>query len=154
MPAALRLDIDPPLHGWATVRLTAPGVALEFAASHTPRDSINDLARAALGLAASDPKQLVIWNTEPVEFEFWFTSVGSWTRLEVRQFPDSQRRRLGTIVAVVESDTVAFAQALWRGLRRLQGAVATEEFATAWRHSFPAVTVEQLGEQINGQTAS
>ncbi len=76
MVKGLRLDIEPPVHGWATVRLTAPGVSLEFAASYTPRDSIGDLARAATGLVAGEPEQVVTWNTEPLQYEFRFMIAG------------------------------------------------------------------------------
>jgi hypothetical protein len=153
MTEGLRLEIGPPAHGWATVRLTAPGVALEFTASYTPRDSISDLARVADGLVAGVPEQIITWNTEPREYDFRFTTAGGWTRLEVRQFPDSRRQRGhgGTAAVVLEGGTVAVARALWRALRRLQGTVAAEEFAMAWRHPFPAATVEQLGEQVRVQ---
>jgi hypothetical protein len=155
MAEALRLDIEPPSHGWATVRLSAPGVALEFTASYTPRDSISDLAWAAAGVLAGRPEQVVTWNTEPIEYEFRFATTGGRTRLAARQFPDSRRQRgcQGCVVAVVEGDPVTVARALWRGLRRLQGSVAAEEFATAWLHSFPAATVEQLGKQVRRQAA-
>lgn len=153
MAEGLRLDIGLPAHGWATVRLTAPGVALEFTASYTPRDSITDLARVAVGLIPGVPEQIVTWNTEPREYDFRFTTAGGRTRLEVRQFPDyrRQRGREGAVAAVIDGDTVAVARALWRGLRRLEGAVAAEEFATAWRHPFPTATIEQLGEHVRGQ---
>ena len=59
MAERLRLDIEAPAHGWAAVRLTAPGVALEFTASYTPRDSISDLARAAAQSLAGAPDQVV-----------------------------------------------------------------------------------------------
>ena len=77
MTDGLRLDIEPPLAGWAMVRLTAPGVRLEFAASYTPWDSINQLAQATAGLLAGLPEQVVAWNTEPVEYEFRFATKGT-----------------------------------------------------------------------------
>jgi hypothetical protein len=104
MAEGLRLDIEPPAHEWSTVRLTAPGVGLEFAASYTPRDSIGDLARAAAGLAAGLPEQVVTWNTEPAEYEFHFATAGGRTRLEVRQFPDNRRQRAGAPASVVEGE--------------------------------------------------
>jgi len=148
MAEALRLDIGPPANGWATVRLTAPAGTLEFAASYTPRDSIGELARAVAGLMAGVPELLVVWNTEPDKYEFRFETADGRTRLEVRHFPDSrrQRGRGGKVAAVVEGEAATIALALWRGLRRLQGAVPAEEFAAAWRHPFPAAVVEQLGE--------
>jgi len=150
--AGLRLDIDPPELGWATVRMTAPGVAMEFIASYTPRDSITDLARAAAGLAAGDPEQIVVWNTEPVEYEFRFETAAGRTRLEIKRFPDYRRQRRHAIgpAGVVEESSVTIARALWRTLRRLQGIMTADEFAAAWRHSFPVGTVDRLGEQLRG----
>jgi hypothetical protein len=149
MGDGLRLDIEPPAHGWATVRLTAPGTALEFAASYTPRDSIGDLASAAAGLAAGVPEQVVTWNTEPAEYEFRFATAGGWTRLEVWQFPDHRRQKgHGKVGALVEGNAAAVALALWRALRRLQGAVPPEDFAAEWGHPFPIVVVVQLGELL------
>ncbi|HTU92070.1 MAG TPA: hypothetical protein VMF69_18445 [Gemmataceae bacterium] len=147
----LRLDIESPLAGWAMVRLTAPGVRLEFDASYTPWDSIGELAQAIAGLLAGLPEQVVAWNTEPVEYEFRFTTQGVQARLEVYQYPDTRRRRRTEApVAVVEGDTISIARAIWRGLRRLQGAVSAEAFAAAWEHPFPASTVERIGEQFRG----
>jgi hypothetical protein len=155
MTERLRLDIDPPSHGWATVRLTAPGVAVEFVASYTPRDSVGDLARAAAGLAAGVPEQVVVCNTEPAEYELQFATASGWTRLQIRQYPDAtrQRGRVVTPVGVIEGDAVAIARALWRGLRRLQGAMTAEEFSAAWGYPFPVMTVERLGEHLRGQAA-
>lgn len=149
----MRLDIEPPLRGWAKIRLTAPGARLEFAASYTPWDSIDELARATAGLLVGLPEQVVSWNTEPVEYEFRFTTEDGRTRLEVYQYPDTRRqwRRAEMPVAVVEGDTSGIARAVWRGLRRLRGAVSAESFAAAWGHPFPANTVERVGEQLQGQ---
>ena len=88
MASGLRLDIESPKHGWTDVRLTAPGVELAFTASYTPRDSISDLAHAAMGVIAGVPDQVVTWNGEPTEYDFQFVTEGRRTRLEVYEFPD------------------------------------------------------------------
>jgi hypothetical protein len=154
MKDSFRLDVEPPAHGWTTVRLTASGVVLAFAASYTPRDSISDLARAAAGLAAGEPEQVVTWNSEPREYEFRFLPAEGRTRLEVHEFPDARRRwrRAETPIAVVEGDTLAVTRVIWREMRRLQGAASSEEFAFAWGHPFPAAVVERVGELLRGQT--
>src|SRR5262245_57836783 len=125
MASGLRLDIEPPVHGWTTVRLTAPSVALEFVASYTPCDSITDLARAAEALATGSLEQVVEWNTEPTEYQYRFATAEGMTRLQVSVFPDHRRGRgcSGTPVAEIVGDTVAVTRAVWRGLRRLEGAV-------------------------------
>jgi hypothetical protein len=150
MAERLRLDIEPPVHGWATVRLTAPGVVLEFSASHTPRDSISDLARAAALVAGGFPEQVVVWNTEPAEYEFQFVTASGRTRLQIQEFTNARRQR-GHAEAppvMVETESLAVARALWRGLRRLQGAVPADEFQAAWGHPFPTTTIERLGQQL------
>jgi hypothetical protein len=148
----MRLDIELTLLGWARIRLTAPGVNLEFTASYTPWDSIGELARVTAGLLAGLSEQVVAWNTEPMEYEFRFAAKSGRTRLEVHHYPDSRRRwRLAEVpVAVLEGDTIGIARAIWRGLRRLQGTVSAEEFAQAWGHPFPVSTVERIGEQLEG----
>ncbi|MDG3005490.1 hypothetical protein [Paludisphaera mucosa] len=152
MAEGQRLDVEAPAHGWATVRLTAPGVALEFTASYTPGDSIGDLARSAVQSLAGVPEEVVTWNTEPVECEFRFMAVAGRTRLEVYEFPDARhlRRDVDARTALVEGDTPAMARAVWRGLRRLQGSVPACEFAAAWGHPFPVAAVERLGEGLRG----
>ncbi len=156
MSIGLRFDIEPPRHGWATVRLMATGFQLEFAASYTPRDSISDLARATVSLLDRVPEQLVTWSAEPVEYDFRFQANGDRTRLEVHEFPDRRRRwrRVEVPLAVVEADTAAVARALWRGLRRLQGAIPTVEFEESWGHPFPTSVVERLGNQLRNQSTS
>ena len=153
MASRLRMDVEAPAHGWTTIRLTVPGVQLEFTASYTPRDSIGDLARAASGLLAGLPDSVVIWNTEPVEYEFRFVVVGTRTRLEVHEFPDfrCEGRDVVRPLVAVEEDTSTVARALWRGLRWLQGAMPEEDFAASWRHSFPRDVVERLGDQLREQ---
>jgi hypothetical protein len=148
----MRLDIEPPVHGWATIRLTAEGVYLEFVASYVPYDSIGDLARAAVDLLTGLPEQVVSWNTEPMEYDFQFVTAGGRTCLKVHQYPDSRRRRqrAEVPVATVEGDTTSLARAIWRGLRRLQGAVPAEAFAAAWRSPFPSEAVERIGDLLRG----
>ncbi len=151
--SGIRLDIDPPVHGWATVRLTAPVVAVAFVASYTPHDSIADLARAAAEVAGGSPEEVIAWNTEPTEYDFRFSTAGGVTRLQVREFPDHRRGRgcSGVPVAEVAGETAAVVLALWRGLRRLQGAMTAEAFATAWRRPFPAATVDRLGDLLRSR---
>lgn len=152
----MRLDIEPPMNGWTKIRLTAPGVHLEFTASYTPRDSIDELTRAAAGLLVGLPEQVVTWNTEPAEYEFRFAAKGGRTSLEIHRYSDLQRRgrRAEIPVAVIEDDSLSIARAIWRGLRRLQGAASAEVFAAAWRHPFPASAVERISEQLQGQPHS
>jgi len=143
----LRLEIDPPEHGWAVVRLNAPGVSLELNASYTPRDSITDLAGAASALQAGLPAEIVSWNTEPIEFDFEFERSGDQIRLEIRKYRDhsrSRRSKGGELVAVVESDVETVVNAIWRGLRRLQGHMTGSDFATAWGHDFPTSSVDGM----------
>jgi hypothetical protein len=156
MTDGLRIDIEAPQNGWASVKLTAPQVLLEFPASYTPWDSIGELARATAGLLAGLPEQVVAWNTEPVEYEFRFATKGSQTRMEIHQYPDARRRRrhAGAPVAVVEGDTIGIARAIWRGLRRLEGTVSPEVFATTCGHPFPIGIVERTGEQLRGYTST
>jgi hypothetical protein len=150
MSQEIRLDIEPPADGWTRVGLAAPGVALEFAASLTPRDSIGELARAAADLLGGGAEQVVTWCSEPVEYEFRFLTDGGVTRLEVHEFPNHRRRwrRREVPVAVVAAERGAIARAIWRALRRLQGAVTGEAFAAAWRRPFPVEIVERVGQQL------
>jgi hypothetical protein len=144
------LDIEKPAHGWATVRLTLPDAQLEFVASYTPRDSICELARVASGLIKGMPESVVIWNTEPVEYEFRFVAADGRTRLEVHEFPDFRRQGPSARkpLVAVEEDSRLVARALWRGLRRLQGMIPVEEFAASWGHPFPLDAVERLGDHL------
>lgn len=148
----VRLDFEAPSNGWVDVRLNAAGVLLEYRASYTPRDSIGDLARAADLSLAGGPEQVVVWNTEPAEYEFRFTTSAGRTRLEVRRFPDLRRRHRNAEppIASTEDQTPAIALAVWRALRRLQGAMSADEFRARWGHPFPAGTVARLGERLKG----
>jgi hypothetical protein len=150
MADGLRFEIDPPSHGWAAVRLTATGVAVSFAASHTPRDSIRELASGAARTLAGAPDLVVVWNTEPVEYEFRFVTANGRTRLEVYEFPDARRRRRGIQIPITEYEgkTLDVAFAFWRGLQRLQHAVLADQFLAEWGGPFPAGEVARLGEEL------
>ncbi len=153
MGDGLRLDMELPTPGIVTIRLSGRAAKLDLTCTSIPDDSIGDLARAATGLLAGEPEQVVVWNDNPQQYEFVFTSTCGRTRLEVRAFPGRVRSRLRpeTPVTAVEADTVEFARAIWRGLRRLQGALSEEEFLGRWHHPFPTATVERLGEQLQGR---
>lgn len=153
MADGLRLDIEPPTHGWTTVRLTAPGFALEFVASYV-YDSIRDLAQGAARALAGEPDQVVAWNTEPIEYGFRLKTEAGRTRLEVYEFPDHRRSRIvqKAPLAVVEGETLGITRAIWRGLRRVQGTVPAEEFAAAWGRPFPDADVERLGESLRAHS--
>ena len=146
--AEFRLDIELLSHGWATVRLTLPNWEIEFVASYTPRDSISDLANATAGLISGIDRHVVIWNTEPMKFEFRIVTEDARTQFEVYQYSDSRQRMPDddSPIAVFIGDRAIIARSLWRGLRRLQGSVSLEEFATSWRHQFPVETVERIGD--------
>jgi hypothetical protein len=151
MANGMRFDIGPPIHGWTPIKLTAPGVEMEFDASYTPNDSISDLVNATAAMLANVPEQVVSWNTEPHEYEFPFFTCGGRTRLEIREFPDSRRRRGVVPLAMIEEETHTLARALWRGLRRLQGSMTVEDFAAGWGHPFPEATVERIGDQLRSK---
>ena len=141
MASPLRLDIDPPAHGWTVIRLTAPGVDLTFDASAIPRDSIGDLAAAVRLIAAGGGSPHVVWNSEPVEHEFRFRVIGDRVRLDVFRFPDMRRPGPSGAdpIASIEGDRMDVARALWRGLRRLHGGVRAGAYEQAWGHRYPDV---------------
>jgi hypothetical protein len=149
----VRFDIEPPRHGWALVRLTAPGNSFECDASFTPRDSITDLARAISSLLAGETSCVVVWNTEPEAFDFNFQASRDSLRLEISEYPNYSRRRKdgGTPIATVESQMTTFVEAIWRGLRRLEGKVSNDEFAAAWHHDFPAAIVHRIGTELRAR---
>ena len=70
----MRLDIEPPIHGVAKIRLTSEGVDLEFRASYVPYDSIGDLWRATVDMLTGLPEQVVTWSLEPSEYDFRFAT--------------------------------------------------------------------------------
>jgi hypothetical protein len=145
----LRLDISLPEHGWATISLKIRDVELAFPASYTPCDSIGDLARAAGALVTAGSEQVVTWKSEPVEYEFRFMIAGDRTRLEVRSFADRRRTMPGPQpIMAFDGEATAIASVIWRSLRRLEGAIAHDDFAAAWGHPFPHATVERLGQEL------
>jgi len=149
----VRFDIEPPVHGWALVRVTAPGVSLEIDASYTPRDSITDVAFAISAMLVGHPIPVVVWNTEPQEFDFDFQTSGDSVRLEIHKFPNHSRSRnhRGTPVAVIESGLTKLAEAIWRGLRRLEGKISHGEYALAWQHDFPAGIMQRIGIELRAK---
>ena len=145
MKAPLRIDIEVCRHGWATVTLSAD-IEVRFIASYTPRDSISLLAHAACALVNGLDEVKVPWNTEPVEYEFRFAAANGRARLEVHECPDHRRRssRSKEPIAAAEGDTTEVCRAIWRGLRRLRGALPEMEYEAAWGHPFPTLPTQRL----------
>ena len=148
MPSPVRLNLQAPSRGWMDVVLTVGETRLEFSASYIPSDSVRDLAEAVSGLLRGVKDQTVSWNTEPIRYEFRFTTTGQHIRLEVYQFAD-HRQSGGVAVAAVVEETRVLCLALWRTLRRLQGQLSEAAYATAWQHPFPSEVVRRITSQLD-----
>jgi hypothetical protein len=134
--STFRLDFGRPVAGWLPVRLDGAGVTWEAVASAVPRDTVADVARAAL-LLLDDWAEPVVWNGEPMQTEWRFAVAGDRVRLEIAELPAGPCLR-------VEGPTLDLVRAIRRALRRLKAS------AEGWPHPFPEGTVLRLGQRLAG----
>lgn len=142
MAERLRFDVRHEKHGWLWVSLAWDDFATEFPASHVPCDSVGQLAQAMLTLLTYDGPVTVVWNTEPVEWEFRFRRSGPQAELCVWEFEDGRRRTgTGTLRATLSLPLLELTAPFTNALVRLG---RDEAFRAEPGRLFPEALLERM----------
>ncbi|MBH8572758.1 hypothetical protein I8752_06965 [Nostocaceae cyanobacterium CENA369] len=134
-------------HGWLPVKLITNKEEFLFTASYVPYDSLSELVEALSLFLRTGASKLVRWNTEPIEYEFVLSEYAEQARLEVFEYPGSQRIQ-GTGKAVFEfsGSRKSLIVPFWPALRDLETRVGFEQ---QWQRSLPKHKMQLLGQQID-----
>lgn len=134
-------------HGWLPVILITNEQEFSFAASYVPYDSLSQLVEALSLFLKTSASKVVIWNTEPIEYEFIFSECDDQAQIEVFEYAGSQRIQ-GTDKAVFKfsGSRQSLAIPFWRALRDIETRV---DFEQKWQRSFPKHGMQLLRQQIH-----
>jgi len=142
-----RVRFEKPVVGGLPITLTTNSNTVSFVASHTPYDSLSELVTTLITVVLEDTiHKPVRWNTEPIEYEFLFTTDGDTIAHTVIQWPDATRQRENSkIVFVMRGSRMEIALPYWRALRQLESHT-TETWE--WQHPFPTSDMRKLNQHI------
>jgi hypothetical protein len=145
-PHRLTCRFEPPEHGWLGLRLERLPDVVTFTASHTPCDSVSELAGVLLRVLRFGVAGEVAWNEEPTVTVTAFELDGDRVRLRVLAVPQGRRAML-----LEHDDTVhSVATAFVSGLHRLDADCAEGQYEAGWGHPFPRDAVAQLYRLLDG----
>lgn len=140
-----RLQLDPPRTGSMLVRLLFGAEHVDIHASHTPRDSLGDLASALLTVAQSPSIGTATFNLEPEIIDLSLEADGDDLRIDVNRCSD--HRRLDRGARLVFRRTARKQRTLitfLRAFRDLRRRCPPAEYEREWGHPFPDRAVDAL----------
>lgn len=145
----VRVRLEPPIKGWAGLRLELGSDALETSFSYTPQDSILALAAAAVSVLSSTGRRSVVFHEEPSRLELVLDrSEGDLVRISAFRHADNRIMPEPEPVLGGTCRADDFGKAMWRALRSLQESGSPELYAHEWHHPFPVREVELLGVRV------
>ena len=153
--AEVRIELEAPAHGWIAVTLVTDAASWRCVASSV-LEGLTDLVSAALELVERLPARSVVLHEEPAATRLAFVTAGDRVQVNVTHHDDHRDAMLGkpgTAVLTASCDRLDLARVIWRGFRRLQGAVDAAAIAAGWPATFPAREVAQLGERLRERGA-
>ncbi|MDR0226047.1 MAG: hypothetical protein LBI66_06480 [Burkholderiaceae bacterium] len=139
--------------GWATLKFSAPGEALEYPVSYL-HDSLGDLAAMALALANGAHHARAVFMDEPGEVHLCMQGEGETLSYELREYADWAS---WGITAMDDYEVLAHGQALrdevvrsvYRMLDGIHCCMGVEEYRKRWmEHEFPLRDYQRLGRAI------
>ena len=72
MAERVKISFKEICNGWLQVQVQLEEVLFCFTASYVPYDSVYELAKGLFIFASTSTAQTIKWNTEPVEYDFFF----------------------------------------------------------------------------------
>jgi len=128
------IQFGQPKHGWLDVSLQSPDGRNQFLASHTPDDSLTQLANAGLAVSVGHPGT-VRWSLEP-EYEFWTIGVSaSGATLITSEFS-------------ITGQPIEIAAIIMRGLADLESRWPEGSSSEHWCHEFPSRELQDLKAKV------
>jgi len=143
-----KVSFDEPVHGWIAITISIGEEEFRLIPSHTPYDSITELAVALNKILEGYSEAVARWNEEPAEYEFVFRVCGESLNFDIC---DVARIQGGVRRIPVFSFGGPRNQLLipfWRALRELQGRYDPSEYERRWNESFPTREMEVLTQRI------
>jgi hypothetical protein len=144
----LKVSFDEPEHGWIAITMSADDEQFMLIPSHTPYDSITELAVALNKILEGYSEATVRWNEEPAEYEFVFRVSEGALNLDVYEVTTVQggirRNSVFNFIGPRDQLLISF----WRALRELQGRYDPSEYERRWQEPFPTREVEVLTQRM------
>jgi hypothetical protein len=145
MPDPLALpfcvELSPPSIGWIELALRSGAAEVLIQVSHTPYDSLEEVAAAAASFLETGHVTVARLNCEPDQYDLVFEA----SRLRAVLYPGGRRTIASARdVLLHEGAPLVMARTFWRALRKLESQFEPEH----WNHPFPSQAVERLGRLV------
>ncbi len=150
MSTNFRIEFGYPKHQWIDVTLSTDDVrVISSVASTCPYDSIDNLVCAIMGLLKGLSPSYGYLSEEPAEKEFLFTADGEMVTLTVTQYYRHGRTKSEKCEELfqINGTMLEICMPFWRGLRRLQSTVPSEEYIKEWA-AFPTAKLDEMTQLI------
>jgi hypothetical protein len=136
--------------GWLTIQLDAsdPQQSFTFIASHTPYDSLYELAVHLIMVAyANEGQSFARWNTEPTEYEMRFSTKDDWAEVILVSYPSHTRDPAHQVEHFSYRTTRShLVTTFWRALRTLE---SNHAFQAVWQHPFPVTELQRITTYVH-----
>jgi hypothetical protein len=142
---ALGVEFSPPRNGWIELALRSGEAHVTIPLSHSPYDSLEEVAAAACSVLETGREAVARLNCEPDQYDLVFDGVAPASRLRAVLLPAGRRTTSSARdVLLHEGASLATARIFWRALRKLESRFEAEH----WNHPFPSRLVEDLGRLV------
>lgn len=143
---ALHVRMAPPVAGWIDVTIDVTidrtPVTVTFSASHTPWDSIGELAAALLRVAQAQTVAEVFWNEEPDEIRTTFSRRGGMIELRVDAHERSRRTARPSTLFTHEARVDEIIEPFVAALNGVRANAA--DYESSWGCAFPDDALQRL----------
>ncbi len=131
------VELEKPTDGWLQCKLFDDNSVIEFCASHTPRDTFDDLVRSVRALYEFESPQLVEIYEEP---EVWQLSLEKEQDYLVIELLDNTGKLDRKLKCNFQSGCKEFAAKFELLLQEM----GVDEFTSAWGHAPPIEQIDAL----------
>ena len=138
----LTVTFERPTHGWLPVAFDAPTWTFRETFSNVPANPHVGLVDALFRLWRNPERVVLVWNTEPIEYELHFEPEAD-GRLRFSVVRRARRERVFVGFETRERVCLTF----WRALRRFETSLSRDAMQTHWR-DFPTHDMTLLSRAI------
>jgi hypothetical protein len=144
------VSFNSPQCGWMSVGFKDSENEFNSTTANAPYNGVlAELLNTLITLSSENSiEKTVKWNRNPEEFDFVFAKNGETVRLEIIQYPTTEREIKSTVF-IHEGDANEIVEAFYQTFSQLYEDRNTDEFEQNWRQPFPFAEFESLSKQIS-----
>ena len=132
------ISFNSPQCGWMSIGFKNAENEFNSTTAYTPYNQVLPEILQILTrlLKFEEFEQVVKWNRNPEEFDFYFAKIGDEVRFELYQYPTNERLEKELCFAHI-GDIQEFCESFYDTFSQLYEARETDEFEANWHQPFP-----------------